>query len=99
MIAKPNGYIIDCREKDEVAGGMIPTAKNISVNELEQALALPPAEFSQKYGFPKPSKTDQLVFHCRSGKRSTSACGIAESKGFENIKNYEGSWNDWISDK
>lgn len=40
-------------------------------------------------------KEDELIVHCRSGKRSATACMILESLGFKNTKNMEGGVLAW----
>ena len=41
-----------------------------------------PEEFKEKFGFVKPKQNQEIVFYCRSGKRSASACDIAKRNGF-----------------
>lgn len=77
-----NSYIVDVREPDEVAQGSIPSSVSIPLSGLAQSLALPDIEFEAKHGFKKPAKDEELIFYCRSGKRSTSASEEAHSKGF-----------------
>lgn len=36
-----------------------------------------------------------MVFFCRSGKRSATACEIANRQGYPNTRNYVGSWLEW----
>jgi rhodanese-related sulfurtransferase len=40
-------------------------------------------------------KEEELIIHCRSGKRSAMACQILETMGFLNTKNLEGGMLDW----
>ena len=40
-------------------------------------------------------KDEELLIHCRSGKRSAMACQILETMGFKNTKNLEGGMLDW----
>ena len=40
-------------------------------------------------------KEEELIIHCRSGKRSAMACQILETMGFTNTKNLEGGLLDW----
>lgn len=40
-------------------------------------------------------KEEELIIHCRSGKRSAMACQILETMGFSNTKNLEGGMLDW----
>jgi rhodanese-related sulfurtransferase len=38
-----------------------------------------PGEF---YGFKKPNTEEEIVFYCRSGKRSATACDSAIKNGY-----------------
>ncbi|KAH7911215.1 Rhodanese-like domain-containing protein [Hygrophoropsis aurantiaca] len=91
-----DAYLVDVREPDEVIQGSIPSAVNLPLSVLANSLHLTPQAFKQQHGFDKPQKTQEIVFYCRSGKRSASACDVARRNGFENIHNYEGSWLDWV---
>ncbi|KAG5719342.1 Heat shock protein 67B2 [Termitomyces sp. T112] len=92
----PDTYLIDVREPDEVIQGMIPSAINLPLSVLGNSLHLDPAAFFEKHGFKKPQKDQQLIFYCRSGKRSASASDVAKRNGFTNILNYKGSWLEWV---
>ena len=83
--------LIDVREPHELVYGMIPTAHNIPLGEVPEALSMSPEAFQQKYGF---SLKGTLVFYCRTGGRSFRATQIAIEKGF-NAKNYAGSIWEW----
>lgn len=96
LIESKNGYIlIDVRNKDELQNGMIPTANNVPLPEIENALDLSPDEFQEKFKFPKFEKDDNLIFYCRTGGRSEMATSTAISKGFTKSKNYAGSVWEW----
>ncbi|KAF8315159.1 Rhodanese-like protein [Clavulina sp. PMI_390] len=88
--------IVDVREVHEVEQGSIPSAVNVPLSVLPQALDMHPDTFRNTYGFEMPSKSQEVVFYCRSGKRSTTASELATSKGWTGIKNYTGSWLDWV---
>jgi len=88
-------YLIDVREPDEVRLGAIPSAVNLPLSVLSGALHLSPDAFKAQYGFDKPKKDQEVVFYCRSGKRSTTACDVAKRNGFTNLLNYKGSWLEW----
>lgn len=75
-------YIIDVREPNEVLQGSIPSSVNLPLSVLPNSLHLDPATFKEKFGFEKPRPDQPLVFYCRSGVRSTSACDIAKRNGF-----------------
>ncbi|TDL28567.1 Rhodanese-like protein [Rickenella mellea] len=91
----PDAYLIDVREPDEVIQGSIPSSVNLPLSIIANSLHLNPVTFKEKHGFEKPRKDQEIIFYCRSGKRSASACDVAKRNGFTNIYNYEGSWLDW----
>lgn len=74
--------MIDVREPDEVIQGMIPSAVNLPLSVLGNSLHLHHVAFKEKHGFEKPTKDQELIFYCRSGKRSTSASDIAKRNGY-----------------
>ena len=94
---KGNYVLIDVREKEELAYGMIPTAHNVPLHELEYAFELLPGDFEKKYGFAKPSKEECVMFYCRTGGRSAMASAFAEHAGYIHVKNYAGSVYDWAT--
>ena len=71
-------HIIDVREPNEYAqdniGGML-----IPLGELQYRL-------DDLDGM----QNDELIVHCRSGKRSAMAQQILEENGFNNVRNLEG---------
>jgi len=77
-------HILDVREADEYA------AANIG------ALLLPLSKLRQMDtegidGW----KSDEVIVHCRSGKRSMEACMLLETMGFEKTVNVVGGIMDW----
>jgi len=89
--------LIDVREPAEIQEtGLIAGSFNIPLGELKNALQLlSPADFLKKYGVHKPKPDADLVFTCRSGKRSRDAMQTAESVGFPNSRHYVGGFLDW----
>jgi rhodanese-related sulfurtransferase len=77
-----DAYLIDVREPDEVIQGSIPSAVNLPLSTLNESFYLNPVAFKEKFGFEKPKRDQELVFYCRSGKRSASASDLAKKKGF-----------------
>ena len=76
--------VIDVREPDEYAAfnigaQLIPLGK-IQSMQIEEIEDL---------------KNDELIIHCRSGKRSMTACLFLETVGFTNTKNLEGGMLAW----
>ncbi|MDP5273309.1 rhodanese-like domain-containing protein [Chengkuizengella axinellae] len=74
--------IIDVREDEEVAEGMIPGAKHIPLGEL-------PARHQEI------EQTDEVILVCRSGNRSGKAQQYLDMLGLKNLKNMEGGMLEW----
>lgn len=74
--------IIDVREPQEVAAGMIPGAKHIRLSEIPQ----------RKDEIDPNAET---IFVCRSGNRSGQACQYLVAQGFTNVKNMMGGMMGW----
>ncbi len=74
--------IIDVREADEVAEGMIPGAVHIPLGEI-------PARYNAI------AQNDDIILVCRSGKRSQKAYEFLEAKGFKNLFNMDGGMLQW----
>lgn len=55
---------------------------NLPLSTLPNSLHLDPATFKAQFGFAKPWRDQEIVFYCRSGKRSASACDIAKRNGY-----------------
>ncbi|XP_022117891.2 thiosulfate sulfurtransferase/rhodanese-like domain-containing protein 3 isoform X1 [Pieris rapae] len=99
VIHEPEKVIIDVRNPDEIEStGKIPSSLNIPLNTVSDTLAsMPDDEFLKQYQRPKPSASDELIFYCKSGRRSQEALDKALKLGFSNSKSYLGSWEDWSS--
>ncbi|WWC66380.1 uncharacterized protein I206_100281 [Kwoniella pini CBS 10737] len=89
--------IVDVREPDEVALGSIPSSVNLPLSRLKEALdkGFNPGDFQKEFAFSKPTYDQNIIFFCRSGKRSANAAELANEKGYSNVRNYVGSWLDW----
>jgi len=74
--------IIDVREDEEVAEGMIPGAKHIRLGDLPMRLS----EIEQN---------GEIIMVCRSGRRSERACEYLEHMGFNGLKNMVGGMLKW----
>lgn len=69
-------YVIDVREDDEVAQGIIPGAQHIALGTIpERASEL--------------DKSKSYIIICRAGGRSAQACSYLEQQGFD-VTNFEG---------
>lgn len=76
-------HIIDVREPHEYAEFNI-GAENIPLGLLPQKL----------YDF-DDMKDEEIIVHCKSGMRSTSAKALLEQNGFKNIRNLTGGMMEW----
>ncbi|SFJ38906.1 Rhodanese-related sulfurtransferase [Halobacillus dabanensis] len=74
--------VIDVREDEEVAQGMVPNAKHIRLADIPQKVEELPKE--QEY-----------VMVCRSGRRSMNAAEFMQGKGFSKVQNMEGGMLKW----
>ncbi|EST08787.1 Rhodanese-like domain protein [Kalmanozyma brasiliensis GHG001] len=88
--------IIDVREPNEVAQGIIPSAVNVPLSQFQTAFSGSGGDFERQFAFRRPEYDDKVVFYCRSGKRSQQALEFAQKNGWWNVRNYEGSWLDWV---
>ncbi|HVK97749.1 MAG TPA: rhodanese-like domain-containing protein [Flavisolibacter sp.] len=77
-------HLIDCREPHEYAeknlgGRLIPLGK-FQTMQVDELEDL---------------KDEEVIIHCRSGKRSMMACMVLDSMGFTNTYNVEGGILEW----
>lgn len=73
--------IIDVREDDEVATGKIRGARHIRLGDIESRLQ-------------ELDKNEHYYIACRSGGRSSMACGILTENGFD-VTNMTGGMLAW----
>ncbi|NQX65580.1 rhodanese-like domain-containing protein [Paenibacillus alba] len=74
--------IIDVREDEEVAAGIIPGAIHIPLAQLPERLTEIP-------------QADEVILVCRSGARSGRALGFLEAQGYQGLKNMTGGMLEW----
>ncbi len=74
-------HIIDVREDDEVAAGIIEVAKHIKMGEISEHLD-------------ELNKTEQYFFVCRGGTRSGKVCAYLEEQGYD-VVNVVGGMSEW----
>lgn len=82
LITLPKVLLVDVRNDDEVARGMIPGAMHIQ-------LAMLPLQYE------KLMHANNVVFYCHSGVRSAHAADFAVSKGVKNVYNLTGGIVAW----
>lgn len=73
--------LVDVREYDEVAQGMIPGAKHIPMNEIPEKL-----DYFKK--------DQEYIFICRSGRRSANVCFYMQDQGYK-VCNMVGGMLEW----
>ncbi|MFB5266295.1 rhodanese-like domain-containing protein [Paenibacillus enshidis] len=74
--------LIDVREDEEVAAGMIPGAKHIPMNQI-------PARLEEI------DPDQEVIFICRSGYRSERVCEYLQQHGYDNCINMTGGMLQW----
>ena len=77
--------LVDVREPYEYAIAKIPGAKLVPLGTVKDRLH----EFDS---------SDEIVLHCKSGKRSAEALQILKRAGFKKVKNLTGGINAWSED-
>ena len=81
--------VIDVREPHEYAIARIPGTKLIPLNQVEERAG-------------ELNSNEEIILHCRSGKRSADALNRLKAKGFRRLKNLKGgiaAWSDEIDPK
>lgn len=81
LVAGEKLNIVDVREAEEVAAGMIPGAEHIPLGEIPENLA-------------ELDIDEQYYMICRSGGRSGNACQYLVQNGY-NVTNIAGGMLDW----
>ncbi|KAF2668534.1 Rhodanese-like protein [Microthyrium microscopicum] len=89
--------IIDVREPSEYAAGRIPNSINIPVNSSPESWSLDSEAFEDTFGFEKPDSEREVLVYCKAGIRSARAAKLAVEAGYGNVKEYRGSWDDWVA--
>lgn len=73
--------LVDVREDEEVAAGMIPGARHIRMGTIPENLD-------------KFDKDKEYIFICRSGNRSGNVCYYLKDQGYK-VRNMTGGMLDW----
>ena len=74
-------YLIDVREHEEVAYGMVPGANHIPLGQLPERIE-------------ELDTSNAVHIICKAGGRSAMACDFLESNGIETV-NIEGGMMNW----
>ncbi|XP_047468616.1 uncharacterized protein LOC125024897 [Penaeus chinensis] len=80
--------LIDVRDPQELReSGKLPKSHNVPLPEFEAAFQLSPKEFSEKYGFAKPTPQDEnVVLSCLSGCRIVTAWEAIQPFGYCRVR-------------
>ena len=81
--------IIDVRQLDEWQSGHIAQATLVPINGI--------ASFGQALKELNLPEDEEVIFVCRSGQRSASACEIALVAGLKKVYNLANGMNGWIN--
>ncbi|SFB18099.1 MULTISPECIES: rhodanese-like domain-containing protein [unclassified Bacillus (in: firmicutes)] len=76
--------LIDVREDEEVAEGMIPGAKHIRMGDIPQNLDY-------------FDKDKEYIFICRSSRRSENVCYYLHEQGYK-VRNMTGGMLEWVGE-
>ena len=82
LITKPKVLLVDVRNKEEVASGLIPGAMHIQLSML-------PLQYE------KLEHANAVIFYCQNGVRSAHAADFAVNKGIKNVHNLVGGIVAW----
>jgi rhodanese-related sulfurtransferase len=76
--------LVDVREEEEVAAGMIPGSRHIPMGEIPEKLNT-------------FNSDEEYIFICRSGHRSGIVCAYLQDLGFK-VRNLVGGILEWQGD-
>lgn len=76
--------LVDVREDEEVAGGMIPGAKHIRMGDIPTTLDY-------------FDKDKEYIFICRSSARSGNVCHYLQEQGYK-VRNMVGGMLNWTGE-
>jgi rhodanese-related sulfurtransferase len=82
LLTKPKVILVDVRNDDEVAHGVIPGATHIQLSML-------PLQYE------KLMAANTVIFYCHSGIRSAHAADFAVNKGVKDVFNLVGGVVAW----
>jgi len=90
----PPGY----EQEGAMRGGHIPTAASIpwATAVQDDGTFKPAGELREIYGAKGVTADTQVTAYCRIGERSAHTWFVLrELLGYENVRNYDGSWTEW----
>jgi len=90
----PAIQLVDARSEGEYANGHIPSARSVNwERNLDAGFLRPSGELETLYDGMDPAMT--TVTYCVSGWRGSFAWLTLTALGHEDVRLYDGSWNEW----
>ncbi len=90
----PAIQLVDARSDGEYESGRIPTARSVNwITNLDGGFLKPETELVALYDGMDPTQT--TVSYCVTGLRGSFAWLTLTALGFEDVRLYDGSWNEW----
>lgn len=87
-LAQAGGLVIDIREPEERAFGVVPGAKLVARGLLEKSIA----ELA-------PNPKIPICLYCAGGDRSSLAAQVLRQMGYEDVRSLEGGFNRWNAEE
>jgi len=107
----PNVLILDVRTPAEyngsdvrsAKGGHVPGAINLdwqrSVTESDPKVWKPAPELAKQFQEAGLKKGIQVITYCQTGVRAAHSLFTLKLMGYDGVKNYDGSWQEWGNSK
>jgi len=90
----PTIQLVDARLQGEYDAGRIPSARNVNwTRNLDSGLLRSQSELEALYEGMDPATT--AVTYCVSGWRGSFAWLTLTALGYDDVRLYDGSWNEW----
>ncbi len=90
--------VVDVRPRSMFAQGHIPGAINIPFDEVRAAGE---DDMAAHYGIAFDAagigKHNPAIVSCQAGMHAQMVCDMLDSLGFDSLKWYKGSWQDWAA--
>jgi thiosulfate/3-mercaptopyruvate sulfurtransferase len=109
-LGNPGVLVWDTRTPEEYAGtrvradrgGHIPGATHLNWTELQHEVdgikvLRPEPEIRALLAAHGISDRQEIIAHCQTGIRSSYATLVLQALGYEQVKNYDGSWIEWAN--
>ena len=94
----PAIQLVDARSDGEYGNGHIPSARGVDWNRnLDAGFIRVKAEIEALYQGMDPATT--TVTYCASGRRGSFAWLTLVALGYDDVRLYDGSWNEWGADE